>query len=122
MIRKEWLAVNTFGQRARGSNLREVVGIDLTPVGGRKVITIEAFVVRQISRLTSKRAFGSCTKGLSPLGAHMALSCLPQQGAVRDRRSYRGRLFVAFSDRKCYPEGSRRASSGRDIFRLSLVP
>ena len=53
-IRKEWLAVNTFGQRATGSNLREVVGIDFTPVGGRKVITIEAFVVPEISRLQNE--------------------------------------------------------------------
>ena len=26
ILRKEWLAVNTFGQRAAGSNLREVIG------------------------------------------------------------------------------------------------
>jgi len=35
-IRKEWLAVNTFGKRVRGSNLREVDGTDLTSVGEGK--------------------------------------------------------------------------------------
>ena len=48
-LRREWLTVNTFGQRATGSNFRDVVGIDLTPVGGGKVMRIEAFVVPEIS-------------------------------------------------------------------------
>lgn len=50
-IRREWLTVNTFGKRAAGSNLRDVVGIDLTPVGGGKVMRIEAYVVPDISRV-----------------------------------------------------------------------
>ena len=33
ILRRERLTVNTFGQRAMGSNLRDVAGIDLTPVG-----------------------------------------------------------------------------------------
>ena len=41
IIRREWLAVNTFGQRAKGSNLREVVGIPLTPVEREGVIYID---------------------------------------------------------------------------------
>ena len=49
-LRREWLTVNTFGQRATGSNFWDVVGIDLTPVGGGKVMRIEAFVVPEISR------------------------------------------------------------------------
>lgn len=53
-IRREWLTVNTFGQRAVGSNLREVVRIDLTPVGGGKVLPIEAFVVPEISRVQNE--------------------------------------------------------------------
>ena len=32
-LQKESLAVNTFRQRAAGSNLKEVVGMHLTPVG-----------------------------------------------------------------------------------------
>ena len=51
ILRREWLTVNTFGQRATGSNLRDVVGIDLTPVVGGKVMRIEAFVVPEISRV-----------------------------------------------------------------------
>ena len=53
-LRKEWLAVNTFGQRAAGSNLREVVGMHLTPVGGGNAIYVKAFVVREISRNQNK--------------------------------------------------------------------
>ena len=53
-IRREWLTVNTFGQRAVESNLREVVRIDLTPVGGRKVLPIEAFVVPEISQVQNE--------------------------------------------------------------------
>ena len=48
-LRREWLTVNTFGQRATGSNFWDVVGIDLTPVGGGKVMRIEAFVFPEIS-------------------------------------------------------------------------
>ena len=50
-LRREWLTVNTFGRRAAGSNLRDVVGIDLTPVGGGKVLRVEAYVVPEISRV-----------------------------------------------------------------------
>ena len=46
--------MNTFGQRAVGSNLREVVRIDLAPVGGGKVLPIEAFVVPEISRVQNE--------------------------------------------------------------------
>ena len=47
-VRREWLTVNTFGQRATGSNLRDVVEIDLTPV------RIKAFVVPEISRVQNE--------------------------------------------------------------------
>ena len=46
--------MNTFGQRAVGSNLRKVVRIDLAPVGGGKVLPIEAFVVPEISRVQNE--------------------------------------------------------------------
>lgn len=52
--RKEWLSVNTFGQKAMGSNLREVVGLHLTPVGGGNVLPIEAFVVPEISTVPNE--------------------------------------------------------------------
>ena len=50
-LRREWLTVNTYGRRATGSNLRDVVGTDLTPVGGGKVFRVEAYVVPEISRV-----------------------------------------------------------------------
>ena len=48
-LRKEWVALNTFGQKAVGSNLREVVHVDLVPVGGGKISSFEAIVVPEIS-------------------------------------------------------------------------
>ena len=53
-VRREWLTVNTFGQRATGSNLRDKVEIDLTPVGGGMVMRIEAFVAPEISRVQNE--------------------------------------------------------------------
>jgi len=50
-LRREWLTVNTFGRRATGSSLRDVVRIDLTPVGGGKFMRIEAYVVPEISHV-----------------------------------------------------------------------
>ena len=55
IVRREWLTVNTFGQRAKGSNLRDVVGIPLTPLGGGGVIYIEAFLFPEISRVPNER-------------------------------------------------------------------
>ena len=60
ILRREWLTVNTFGQGAMGSNSREVVGIDLTAVGGGKVMTIQAFVVPEISRVHNERLEIAC--------------------------------------------------------------
>ena len=47
-LTKEWVKVNTFGQRAVGSNLRDVVHVNLAPVGGGNISTIEAIVVRSV--------------------------------------------------------------------------
>jgi len=52
--RKEWPSVNTFEQRAMGSNLREVVGLHFTPVGGGNVLSKEAFVVPEISTVPNE--------------------------------------------------------------------
>ena len=49
VLRREWLAVNTFGQMVVGSNLRDVVRVDVTPVGRGKIRGIEAFVVRDFT-------------------------------------------------------------------------
>ena len=53
-IRKEWVALNTFGQQAVGSNLRQVVHVDLTPVGGGKISSLEAIVVPEISQVQNE--------------------------------------------------------------------
>ena len=53
-IRRDWLTVNTFSQRAKGSNLRDVVQINLTQVGEGKGLPIEAFVVPEIVRVQNE--------------------------------------------------------------------
>lgn len=67
--RKEWLSVNTFGQRAMGSNLREVIGLNLTQVGGGIVSSIEAFVFPKISTVPNEHL--KIVRELSPFGKHM---------------------------------------------------
>ena len=52
--RKEWLSVNTFGQRAMGSSLREIVGMHLTPVGGGRI--------RKVRQSLLYPSFGSHTQ------------------------------------------------------------
>ena len=42
VIRQDWLGISTFGQRSQDTCLRDVVDIKVTPVGGQKVIQIEA--------------------------------------------------------------------------------
>ena len=50
-VRKEWLAVNTFGCKAKQSQLRDVVWLDLMPVKGGRSLQVEAFVVPDISSI-----------------------------------------------------------------------
>ena len=40
-FRKEWLAVNTFGRKAKQSHLRDVVQLDIMPVRGGKPLQVE---------------------------------------------------------------------------------
>ena len=47
-LKREWLAVNTFGKKASNSQLQDVVSVEMTTVGGGKAIQIEAFVVPEI--------------------------------------------------------------------------
>lgn len=51
VIRQDWLGISTFGQRSRDTCLRDVVEIKVSPVGGQKVIKIEAYVVPGISSI-----------------------------------------------------------------------
>jgi hypothetical protein len=49
-LRKEWVALNTFGQKAVGSKLSEVMHVELAPLGGGKISSLEAIVVPEISQ------------------------------------------------------------------------
>ena len=51
VIRQDWLGISTFGQRSRDTRLRDVVKIKVSPVGGQKGITMEAYVVPEISSI-----------------------------------------------------------------------
>ena len=51
VIRRDWLGISTFGQRSKDMCLRDVVGIKISPIGGQKVIQMEAYVVPEISSI-----------------------------------------------------------------------
>ena len=51
VIRQDWLGISTFGQRSRDTRLRDVVEVKVSPVGGQKVLKIEAYVVPEISSI-----------------------------------------------------------------------
>ena len=51
VIRQDWLGISTFGQRSRDTRLRDVVEVKVSPVGGQKVLKIEAYVVPKISSI-----------------------------------------------------------------------
>lgn len=53
-IRKEWLAVSTFGKQLTESRLRNVVAVDLFPTGGGRAMRVEAYVVPEISRIQNE--------------------------------------------------------------------
>ena len=100
VLRKEWLAVNTFGQRAVGSNLRDVVRVDVTPVGGGKIRSVEAFVVPEISRIHNE-LMEKARKDYPHLAKLWLSDVCRNQGG----------LFVAFPDRKHLAWRHRRTSS-----------
>jgi hypothetical protein len=54
LLRKEWLSISTFGRKTTESGLRDVVLIDLIPVSGGGNLTLEAYVVPEISRISNK--------------------------------------------------------------------
>ena len=51
VIRQDWLGISTFGQRSQDTRLKDVVDIKVSPVGGQRVIQIEAYVVPEISTI-----------------------------------------------------------------------
>ena len=64
VIRQEWLGISTLGQRSQDTRLRDVVHIKVSPVGGQKVIQVEAYVVPEIS--TIQNGHVELTKGEYP--------------------------------------------------------
>ncbi|CAB4012401.1 TNF receptor-associated factor 3, partial [Paramuricea clavata] len=54
VLRKELLGLSTFGQKAKEMEVREVVRVDVNPLGSGKVLTLEAYVVPVISRALTK--------------------------------------------------------------------
>ena len=51
VIPQDWLRISTFGQTSRDMQLRDVVQMRVSAVGGQKVIEIEAYVVPEISTI-----------------------------------------------------------------------
>ena len=49
VLKKEWLSISTFGRNTTDSGLRDVVLVDLIPVSGGGNLTLEAYVVLEIS-------------------------------------------------------------------------
>ena len=56
VIRQDWLGISTFGQTSRDMQLRDVVQMKVSAVGGQKVIEIEAYVVPEISTIQNNHA------------------------------------------------------------------
>ena len=50
-LRRELLGINTFGQKCTRYEQRDVVELKLKPLHGDKVITVEAYVVPEISSI-----------------------------------------------------------------------
>ena len=98
-VRREWLTVNTFGRRATGSNLRDVVGIDLTPVGGGKVLRVEAYVVPEILRMHNEHL--EIARRNYPHLAQIWLSDVCKSSEQLEIDLENSRLFVELSDREC---------------------
>ena len=48
VLRQDWLEISTFGQTSRDMQLRDVVHMKVSALGGQKVIEIEAYVVPEI--------------------------------------------------------------------------
>jgi hypothetical protein len=54
LFRKEWLSISTFGRKITESRLGDVVLIDLIHVSCGGNLTLEAYVVPEISRISNK--------------------------------------------------------------------
>ena len=54
VLKKEWLSISTFGRNTTDSGLRDVVLVDLIPVSGGGNLTLEAYVVPEILRISNE--------------------------------------------------------------------
>lgn len=54
IVRKEWVAINTFGQVVKESGLMEVVQFDIMPLRADRSLRLEAYVVPEISNISNK--------------------------------------------------------------------
>lgn len=54
IVRKEWVAINTFGQVVKESGLMEVVRFDIMPLRADRSIRLEAYVVPEISNISNE--------------------------------------------------------------------
>jgi len=51
IARKEWLNLSTFGDTTRKGGLRDVVVVNVSSIGGGKTLSLEAYVVPEITRI-----------------------------------------------------------------------
>ena len=52
VVRTEWLSVTAFGEKKQGA-LRDVVRVELSPLGGGKTLSSESYVVPEITSITN---------------------------------------------------------------------
>ena len=65
MIRKEWVALTTFGEIEGNRELREIVEMNVLPRRRGDRVKIEALVVPEISHVQNEH-IGIVKRGLSP--------------------------------------------------------
>ncbi|XP_022802638.1 uncharacterized protein LOC111340115 [Stylophora pistillata] len=54
IVRKEWVAINTFRQVVKESGLMEVVQFDIMPLRANRSLRLEAYVVPEISNISNE--------------------------------------------------------------------
>lgn len=53
IVRKEWVTINTFGQRVKESGIREVVQFDVMPLQADCSLRLGAYLVLEISNISN---------------------------------------------------------------------
>ena len=54
IVRKEWVAINTFGDKTKEAGLRKVVQFDVMPLQANRSLRLEAYVVTVISNISNE--------------------------------------------------------------------